>query len=139
MLEAQRHCLQLSFAVTVLFTSTLNALEEMPKQRIDVTESAYLQAVRGFVGDELGATITDVTVDEDEDMQLIEIDIPIDPERVDRVQLIGPAGKRIAEDRTTEILRDYENNNVGLKIYVPKKKNWVFKLRLIDEQNDDAK
>lgn len=138
MLHIQRHCPALLLAAGVLFATTVCAQENSPGKFIVVTESAYLKVMPGYVGDELGATITDVTIDENEELQIIEIDVPIDPAKVDRVQLIGRSGKRIPVDRTTEILRDYENNNVGLKIYIPKNKNWVLKLRMIDEQNGNA-
>ncbi|MFT5396803.1 MAG: hypothetical protein ACI85N_002009 [Gammaproteobacteria bacterium] len=64
-------------------------------------------------------------------MQFIEINASKDPKDVDRVKVISKSSKFITQDKSAEILKDYENNNVGIKLYLPKIKNW--QLKFIDE------
>ena len=98
-------------------------------------ETGLLKAKPGYVGDVLGAKIESISIDEAHDMQIIEINVPIEPEDVDRVKVISKSGKTIKQDKSAEILKDYENNNVGIKLYLPKKKNWQFKLHFVDESD----
>jgi len=65
--------------------------------------------------------------------QKIEINIPIDPGQVDQIRVISSSGKKIKQEKAAEVMRDYENNNVGITIFLSKQKNLGFKLRLIDQ------
>lgn len=68
---------------------------------------------------------------------MIEINLPIDPDQVDQVRVVSPTGESLEQYREPEILRDYENNNVGVKIFLPRQKNLGFRLRLIDNVESD--
>ena len=102
-----------------------------------VIETDYLEARTGYIGKVLGAEIEKVTANENQDMQIIEINLPIDPdiEEIDSVKVFARSGKPIPQDETAKVFNDYENNNVGIKLYLPKQKNLVFKLKLIDESD----
>ena len=100
-------------------------------------ESGFLEARPGYTGNVLGAEVEKVTI-EAQQSQIIEINLPIDPDEVDRIQVLSVSGKPIPQDKTAQIVRDYENDNVGIKLYLPKKKDWVFKLKLIDEPGIDS-
>lgn len=102
---------------------------------INILETGQLEATPGFQGTILGAEIIDAEVSADQ--QMIEINLPIDPDQVDQVRVLSPSGEYLKQSRQAEILRDYENNNVGVKIFLPRQKNLGFRLRLIDNSNED--
>ena len=129
----------LIFISSALIASAINAetlaVESNKTQRVTpgILMSDVLKLESGYTGNVLGAQVLDVTATEDHDVQLVEVQIDIEPEKVDRVQVISTAGVPIKTDRKAQILRDYEQNNVGIKLYLPRQKGWQFKLRLIDE------
>ena len=98
-------------------------------------ETGILHAKPGFTGDVLGAQVLSVSTDETLQVQIIHIRVPIEPAKVDRLQVISAQGKPVSEDRTAQILRDYDNNAVGVTVYVAKQSNWAFKLKLIDDES----
>ena len=104
-----------------------------PQTRI--LESGYLEPTPGYRGNLLGAEVVDTEINADR--QMIEINLPIDPDQVDQVRVVSPAGERLEQYREPEILRNYENNNVGVKIFLPQQKNLGFRLRLIDNVESD--
>jgi len=50
------------------------------------------------------------------------VHIPYDPDKIDRIQVVTESGKLLKRDRIAEVLKDYENDNIGMKFYLPKKK-----------------
>lgn len=103
-------------------------------QPTTVTETGYLELEQGFVGDKLGAEIERITVDETDQFQVIDIKIPFEnPNAVDYIQVIGPAGKTIPQFKPAKISRDHEANNVGVKLFLSKNRNWVFKVKLVED------
>lgn len=120
----------LGLSYTALTTAEESPTSASTRPSIDYLETGYLENTQGFVGDVLGAEITRIS--ESDQFQIIEIDVPIDPVDVDHVRVLSKSGEVIQLDRTSEIIRDYENNNVGIKLYLPKQKNWVFRLKLIE-------
>ncbi len=141
MMRVRSFCIMFLAAITTLSTtanplnhtgdsSTENPAHTSPSSTM---ETGLLQARPDYTGDILGARVERITVDETSHIQIIEISVPIDPDRVDQINVISDSGELIRQDRTAQILHDYENNNVGIKIYVPEQKNWVFKLKLIDQ------
>ena len=108
-----------------------------PPPGITEVETGNLQAIPGFSGGRLGAEITSISVVPDEDIQAIDITVPFPVERVDRIEVISITGDPIQQDRQAQILQDREPNKVGIRLYLPKRKNWEFRLRLIDEPDID--
>ena len=108
-----------------------------PKQDEQSFESpglttGYLQATPGYEGNVIGATVTSVDIGNEDKLHTIEINLPISPDRVDRVMVISPTGMSVRQAKEAEILRDYEHNNVGIKLFLPRTNNFAFKLKLID-------
>jgi hypothetical protein len=109
--------------------------QSAPPPEITIIESGQLEAIPGFRGAVLGAEVIDAEVSGDQ--QIIQINLPIDPDRVDQVRVVSPSGEKLKQSREAEILRDYENDNVGLKIFLPRQKTLGFRLKLIDDSNAD--
>jgi hypothetical protein len=128
-------CLLLSGCATDYKSTHKTGQQYLPPQRIKVLESDYLEATPGYRGNVLGAEIVDTEVGADQ--QTIEINLPIDPDQVDQVRVVSPTGESLKQYREPEILRDYENNKVGVKIFLPRQKNLGFRLRLIDNVESD--
>ena len=72
------------------------------------------------------------------DLQSIEVIVPIEPNEVDDVRILGSDGDPVNLSREAQIVHDYETDNVGIKFDVPKSENLRFQLQLIDHPNDDA-
>jgi len=98
-------------------------------------DTGQLRATPGTRGDELGAEI--IRHEEYDEYQSIELSVPIEPDQVDRVEVMTPSGEMIPQSREAQIVHDYETNNVGIKIHVPKTENLEFRLKLIDHISDE--
>ena len=108
-----------------------------PPSDITILDTGYLESTPGYTGSVLGAEIIGVSNIIGEELLMIEVSVPVDPEQVDEVRVISPSGNTIKQEKEAEILRDYENNNVGIKLFLPKQQKWGFTLRLIDSAKDD--
>jgi len=104
-------------------------------------ETGYLETKPGFTGNVLGAEIKNISIGDKQETQIIDVILPIDPDDfdIDRVKILSKSGKPIYQDKSALIFEDYENDNVGIKLYLPKKKNLMFKLKLIDESEINTK
>ncbi|MCP4769080.1 MAG: hypothetical protein GY875_22820 [Gammaproteobacteria bacterium] len=98
-------------------------------------DTGQLEATPGHRGDELGTEI--IRYEEYDEYQSIELNVPIEPDQVDRVEVMSPSGETIPQSREAQIVHDYETNNVGIKIHVPKTDNLGFRLKLIDHTADE--
>ncbi len=104
----------------------------------DSIDTDQLEATPGHRGDELGAEV--VRHQEYDEYQTIELNVPIDydlVDEVDEVQVMTPSGETIPQSRQAQIVHDYETNNVGIKVHVPKTDNLGFRLKLIDHSDDE--
>ena len=99
-------------------------------------ETDLLTARPGYTGKILGAEVLASVPDSLGEEQIIEINVPVDPDKVDSVEVISPTGETIKQRRTAEILRNYENDNVGITLFLSPEKNWSFKLKLIDNKEN---
>ena len=95
-------------------------------------ETDYLKIRPGYTGEILGAKVIDSYFASDGGEQIIEINVPVNPDQVDSVQVISPIGETVKQNKTAEILRNYESGNVGIILFLSNEKNLSFKLRLID-------
>lgn len=89
----------------------------------------------GHQGDRLGARV--VGAEDDGDDQVLQIELPVDPTTVDRVEVIAPGSGSEVLSREAQILQNYENDNVGITVRVPKSDNMGFRLKLIDHPDED--
>ena len=98
-------------------------------------DTGLLEPTVGYKGDQLGAEVINSEVSGD--MQSIEINVPIQPDLVDQVQVITESGEPIPLSREAQIINNYETNNVGITVQVPKSENLGLRFRLIDHADDD--
>lgn len=134
MMKLTSACILLFSFTVIMPACAVQPDDAIPAKTKKSLETGYLDANPGFVGDVLGAEVITIFEDKEQSLQIIEINVPTNPDNVDHVRVISETGKTIPQDRTAEILRDYENNNVGIKLYLPKQKNWSFKLKLMENQ-----
>lgn len=98
-------------------------------------DTSYLNPVAGHKGNQLGAEVVSAETMGDE--LLIEIMVPINPDLVDQVHVTSSTGESVVLTREARIVQNYENNNVGISIRVPRSQNLGFQLKLVDHPNDD--
>ena len=63
--------------------------------------------------------------------------MPIQPDLVDQVQVLTSQGEPMPLSREARIVHNYETNNVGISVQVPKSENLGFRLKLIDHPDDE--
>ena len=97
-------------------------------------DSGLLEPTVGHKGDKLGAEV--VNSETSGDLQSIEINVPIDPDSVDEVQVMTESGEPLPMSREATIIHNYETNNVGISIQLPKSENTGFRLKLIDKPEE---
>lgn len=95
--------------------------------------SGYLEARPGYVGSVLGVQIDRILDSQDPQSQIIQMNVPIAPDRVGRVQVLTPTGELIPQPHDAGISRNYENNSVDIRIHLPKNREFGFRLKLIGE------
>jgi hypothetical protein len=128
--------------LTILIACTLTSLNAYAQAQdasdpagARVIETGILQNVPGFTGDVLGAEVIAITTVEN-DIQVIDIVIPVNPDDVDQVRVLTPDGKPLKQRRAMEILMDHENNEIGVVLRLSKTDKLGFKFRLIDLPQD---
>ena len=98
-------------------------------------DTGQLEPTVGYKGDQLGAEVVNTEVLGD--MQSIEINVPIQPDLVDQIQVLTESGEPIPLSREAQIINNYETNNVGITVQVPKSESLGLRFRLIDHSDDD--
>jgi hypothetical protein len=97
-------------------------------------DSGLLEPNVGHKGDKLGAEVVNSEIIGE--LQSIEIKVPIEPDSVDQVQVLDASGEPLPMSREATIVHNYETNNVGISIQLPKSENTGFRLKLIDEPEE---
>ena len=97
-------------------------------------DSGLLEPNVGHKGDKLGAEVVNSEIIGE--LQTIEIKVPIEPDSVDQVQVLDASGEPLPMSREATIVHNYETNNVGISIQLPKSENTGFRLKLIDEPEE---
>ena len=97
-------------------------------------DSGLLEPTVGHKGDKLGAEVVNSEISGE--LQSIEINVPVEPDSVDQVQVLDASGEPLPMSREATIIHNYETNNVGISIQLPKSENTGFRLQLIDEPQD---
>jgi hypothetical protein len=98
-------------------------------------DTGQLEPTVGYKGDQLGAEVINSEVSGD--MRSIEINVPIQPDLVDQIQVITESGEIIPLSREAQIINNYETNNVGITVQVPKSQSLGLRFRLIDHTDDE--
>lgn len=98
-------------------------------------ESDWLELVRGFRGDAIGATIVDIDDGTDTDQRKITLSIPktrvSHPDVIEEVLVIGQMPRKSQPlDISYEWVSDYDKDNYGLVIRLSKDTKWPIRLYL---------
>lgn len=101
-----------------------------------IFETGVLRNVTGYKGDVLGAEVISVSADADNLSEIIELTVPIDPDLADEVTVVTPSGKPLKVHNPIEIVRDVENNKVGITIKLNKESRLGFRVKLIDVSDE---
>jgi len=128
-------CLILQGCAKAYQSKSKTPQQAVPLPQPRIFETDYLEATPGYRGNVLGAEIIDAEIGDEQ--QIIEINLPIDPDQVDQVRVMSPSGEKLKQTKEAEILRDYESDTVGLKIFLPRRESPGFRLRLIDNVEAD--
>ncbi len=112
-------------------------LADAPPPSLQEIESGNLRAEPGYTGDRIGVRILGVTDLPDEDLQVIDLDVPLDAGQIDRVEVVSPGGRPIAQPRDAEIRPLPDPANAGIRIFLPKRKDIEFRIKLIDEADNN--
>lgn len=102
-------------------------VNELPPEGVPKLETVILQRVEGYKGDLLGAEVISITSAETDALEVIELSVPIDPEVVDQVSVVGPSGQLLELGEPIEISPNQEKSSAGIILTLPKKRNWVLK------------
>ena len=97
-------------------------------------DSGLLEPTVGHKGDKLGAEVVNSEISGE--LQSIEINVPVEPDSVDQVQVLDASGEPLPMSREATIIHNYETNNVGISIQLPKSENTGFRLKLIDKPEE---
>lgn len=102
---------------------------------IDDVDTGELKPTVGHEGDQVGAKVIGTRQEGDE--QVVDIEVPVDPDSVDRVEVYSTGSDSVVLTREAQIIQNYETNNVGISVRVPNSENLGFRLKLIDHPDND--
>ena len=111
-------------------------LNKLPPPDAPTLETAILQRVDGYKGDLLGAEVVSIDPAKNDALEVIELSVPIDPEVVDQVTVMGPSGQLLELDEPIEISPNPDGSSVGIILTLPKKNRPGFIIKLIDLPDD---
>lgn len=124
-------------ALTIFMLLVANILKAQDKKKentqgsaVSFIETSVVKAEEGAVGQIIGVQVTDVEIIEKDVTRLVKVNIPVDPEKYYKIEIIDAAGKTLEQNKISKLINDYENDNIGVKFYLNKKKNWTFKIKL---------
>ena len=98
--------------------------------------SGVLEAKPGFTGDEIGVEVERVVPVDGGRLQALDLNLPLAAERVDRIEVESVTGEVVELPREPEIEPGPDPRNTGIRIYLPKRKNWEFRIKIIDVPED---
>ena len=111
-------------------------LNKLPPPDAPTLETGILQRVDGYKGDLLGAEVVSIDPAENDALEVIRLNVPIDPDVVDQISVVGPSGQLLELDEPIEIFPNQEKSSVGIILTLPKKKKPGFIIKLIDLPDD---
>lgn len=95
-----------------------------------VLESGVLEAKPGYTGSKLGVEVEGVSAAGND--LAIDLNLPVAVEQVDRIEVESITGRVIELPREVEIEPGPDPRNTGVRIYLPKSKQWEFRIKIID-------
>lgn len=117
-------------------SSPVDAADAVAHKPKTIVRTGVLQAQPGYTGRKLGVEVEDVSIVDDGQVQVIELNLPFATEGIDDIEVESVTGEIIELPREAEIEPGPDPENTGLRIYLPKRKNWEFRIRLIDLPDD---
>ena len=104
-------------------------------QAESLLRSGVIEARPGYTGSKLGIEVEGVSVVGDE-LQAIDLNLPFSAEQVDSIVVESITGEVVELPREVDIEPGPDPKNTGVRIYLPKRKNWEFRIRIIDAPED---
>ncbi len=101
-----------------------------------VVRTGIIEARPGYTGSKFGVEVEDVSVIDDR-VQAVDLTLPFGVEEVDRIEVESVTGDFIDLPRQAEIGPGPDPKNTGIRIYLPKRKKWEFRIRIIDVPEDN--
>ena len=101
-----------------------------------ILESSLLRAEAGFTGNRLGVEVDAVTPLDGQDLQAVDLSVPLAAGRIDRVDVLAPSGEIIEQPAESRI-DPGPGEQTGIRIFLPGSKRIQFRLRLIDLPEDN--
>ena len=109
---------------------------KLPPPDAPTLETGILQRIDGYKGDLLGAEVVSINPAENKALEVIKLNVPIDPEVVDQITVVGPSGQLLELDEPIEISPNPDGSSVGIILTLPKKNRPGFIIKLIDLPDD---
>ena len=99
----------------------------------ETLETDWLELVKGYRGDTMGAELVEIEDGDTEDVQEITLAIPKEaishPDAIEEVVVVGRKPEKPEPlDISYEWLDDYDNDNYGLVIRLGRNTNWPIRL-----------
>lgn len=95
-----------------------------------VTESSLLSAEEGSSGTAIGAVVEEVKLSDGGTVLLLSVpeELPTDQ----KILLITPDGNELPQSKEAVIVDSYDEGRTGIRLFVDKKGQFEFRLRLLD-------
>lgn len=99
-----------------------------------IYETDWLHTEVGSTGKKIGATVEHVDQGRGDETTVIDLSIPFgNPDSIDTIQVISrETGKPVIQRKQAEWIKDNESDIHELRLFLNKKSNFEFRLRLID-------
>ena len=121
---------------TLAFTLLLSPLLATAQTSPEAVESDWLELVKGYKGEAIGAEIVEIEDEAAGDMQKVTVAIPktaiADPDAMEEVVVVGRAPEKPEKPEPLDIeyewLDYYDDENYGLVIRIGKNSRWPIRL-----------
>jgi hypothetical protein len=118
----------------VPFTTILLAALFPVIARADVN-TGLLEREIGFVGDEIGARVTDIDRSVD-GLTILDLTLPSLVEKVDSVEVLDNEDRAVEQVRRAEIDNNGTQSRVGVRLYLERAPKMDYRLRLYDDKEE---
>ena len=105
------------------------------RQTETVMRTGVLEAQPGYTGSKFGVEVESVSNISDE-VQAVDLVLPFTAEQVDLIEVETVNGEVVDLPKEVDIESGPDPNNTGIRVYLPKRKNWEFRIRIIDTPED---
>jgi len=113
-----------------------SGVSDVEPETQSVVLTGVLEAKPGYTGNKFGVEVENVSVTGGGEVQALELSLPFAAEEVDRIEVESAEGEAVVLPREVEIEPGPDPKNTGIRIFLPKRKNWEFRIRIIDLPED---